>query len=724
MPQHPEPAGGAGDSALARCVACTADVFATENWGRAPRLTRAAELPRGFDDLLNPAAVDELVSRRGLRTPFLRMAKDGSVLANDRFTRGGGAGATINDQVADDKVLAAMADGATLVLQALHRSWPPLVDFASRLADELGHAAQVNAYITPPQNQGFAPHYDVHDVFVLQVSGRKRWIIHEPVVEAPLDNQPWDERKDAVDARAAEDPVIDTVLEPGDALYLPRGTIHSAAAQGETSIHLTVGVHPLTRYHLVQHLLEAVQDDPELRTSLPMGADLDDPDVLAPILSATLEALRGRLERSDPAAAARHLQTTLMSRTRPEAISPLAQLDAAAALDAHHAGAAARTRCGCATSATGDGVRLVLLDRTVTLPAVTADAVKTILSRARVHPGRAARPGRRRPAHRHPPAAARGSRRAGGPAPAGLDASEPPRRTPAPRDARPLRAAGPAARGLHARHRLPRLAGPAGRTARPLGTRRAALVPVRPADRRHPGGPRRPPGRARRGRPAARPHPPRPGPALGAGRHPRRQREHPVGHLRPRRRPARPVAGRPRRRAARRAGLPGLRPQQARRLLRAAGPARSPPRSPNSAPGWCWNAATSAATGSPPTSWCCRPGCSTAGCCRSPRAEFVRAAEAGEVIPGLLRGRIGLLPVAQAAVAFCHEHLGLRRRDELTVESVAPPSGGQAQVRLRAPSGPLEVTVLIEHVEAVGLTCADPRPGSYLRYRPTLVEPA
>ncbi len=381
MPQHPEPAGGAGGSALARCVACTADVFATENWGRAPRLTRAAELPRGFDDLLNPAAVDELVSRRGLRTPFLRMAKDGSVLANDRFTRGGGAGATINDQVADDKVLAAMADGATLVLQALHRSWPSLVDFASRLADELGHAVQVNAYVTPPQNQGFAPHYDVHDVFVLQVSGRKRWIIHEPVVEAPLDNQPWDKRKDAVNARAAEEPVIDTVLEPGDALYLPRGTIHSAAAQGETSIHLTVGVHPLTRYHLVQHLLEAVQDDPELRTSLPMGAELDDPDVLAPILSATLEALRDRLERSEPADAARHLQTTLMSRTRPEAISPLAQLDAAAALDLatpvrlRHA---LRVR----HEVTGDGVRLVLLDRTVTLPGSTADAVKTILSRA------------------------------------------------------------------------------------------------------------------------------------------------------------------------------------------------------------------------------------------------------------------------------------------------------------------------------------------------------
>src|SRR5204862_283793 len=90
-------------------------------------------------------------------------------------TGDGGAdgGAEIADQVADDKVLSALADGSTLVLQGLHRTWPPLVGFGTQLADELGHPVQINAYITPPQNQGFAPHHDVHDVFVLQVSGRK-----------------------------------------------------------------------------------------------------------------------------------------------------------------------------------------------------------------------------------------------------------------------------------------------------------------------------------------------------------------------------------------------------------------------------------------------------------------------------------------------------------------------------------------------------------------------
>lgn len=378
--------GGVVGSALARCVACTADVFADENWGRAPRLTRAGELASGFADLFSPAAVDELVSERGLRTPFLRMAKDGTVLPAGRFTRSGGAGASIADQAADDKILAAMDDGATLVLQALHRSWPPLVDFGSRLADELGHPVQVNAYITPPQNQGFAPHYDVHDVFVLQVEGRKRWVIHAPVVEAPLDNQPWDERKDLVTARAAEPPLIDTVLEPGDALYLPRGTIHAASALGETSVHLTVGVHPLTRYHLVKHLLDAAQDDAVLRTSLPMGVELSDPAVLAQHLADTIAALHEQLDRASAGAAAEHLGTNLMQRTRPEPIGPLAQLAAAEALAPS---GAVRLRSGLRvrleTDAGSGTIRLVLLDRTINLPIATTDALKTVLA---AHPFR------------------------------------------------------------------------------------------------------------------------------------------------------------------------------------------------------------------------------------------------------------------------------------------------------------------------------------------------
>jgi hypothetical protein len=374
----PESTGSAGESALRRCIACAPERFGTEHWGRAPLLTRAAELTGGFDDLLDAAAVDELVSSRGLRTPFLRMAKDGSVLPATRFTRGGGAGASVADQAADDKVLAALADGATLVLQALHRSWPPLVEFGAHLSSELGHPVQINAYITPPQNQGFAPHYDVHDVFVLQIAGRKRWTLHEPVVEAPLDNQPWESVRDAVAARAGEPPVLDTVLEPGDALYLPRGTIHSAVAQGETSIHLTVGIHAVSRYQLVRHLLELAQDDPALRASLPMGVDLADPSVLARSLADTVAALHARLDDIGADDVARLVGANLMQCTRPAPVGPLAQLDFAAAL---RPDSVVRLRDGLRLRVE-DGIRLVLVDAAITLPEQAAAAVKVVLAGA------------------------------------------------------------------------------------------------------------------------------------------------------------------------------------------------------------------------------------------------------------------------------------------------------------------------------------------------------
>ena len=374
-----------GGAALRRCTALSSERFADEHWGRTPLLTRAAELGGDFTDLLSPDAVDELVSRRGLRTPFLRMAKDGTVLAPRQFTRGGGAGAGIADQVADDKVLALLADGATLVLQGLHRTWPPLVGFGSQLAAELGHPVQINAYVTPSQNRGFAPHYDVHDVFVLQVSGHKRWRLHEPIVRGPLENQNWEKYRGQVAARAETEPLLDTVLEPGDALYLPRGTIHAAEALGETSIHLTVGVHPLTRYTVVQRLLELAQDSDDLRSSLPMGVDLADPSVLAAELEATVTALREHLGTATAETVARSLGDRLRLQTRPEPIAPLAQLAAAGQVD-HGTGLRLRAALRPTLEVSGEHATVTALDRTLQLPAAAADAMKAVLSGAAFTP--------------------------------------------------------------------------------------------------------------------------------------------------------------------------------------------------------------------------------------------------------------------------------------------------------------------------------------------------
>jgi lysine-specific demethylase/histidyl-hydroxylase NO66 len=350
-------------------------------WGRVPLLSLAHELPgTGFADLLGPDDVDELLSRRGLRTPFLRVASQGSVLPAGRYTGGGGAGAEVSDQVIDDKTLRLYADGATLVLQGLHRLWPPLIDFTQRLGDELAQPLQVNAYLTPAGNQGFATHYDTHDVFVLQVDGRKHWRIHRPVLPDPLERQQWGGRADEVGATAEGEPYLDVELTPGDALYLPRGWLHSAQAQGHSSLHLTVGVRALTRYALVEELLGLAAEDQRLRASLPYGVDVSDTDAIAPEVAETVAALRDWLLTADPAAVADRLRDRWWAATRPAPIRPLAQLAAADSLTTDDR---VTRRAGLRWQLTPDGpghVTLRVPGQSLRLPDYCAPALRAVLS--------------------------------------------------------------------------------------------------------------------------------------------------------------------------------------------------------------------------------------------------------------------------------------------------------------------------------------------------------
>jgi hypothetical protein len=353
--------------------------FADRVWSKAPSLSTAADLPRDFADLLTLADVDVLLAERGLRTPFLRLAKDGGVVPERRWTGGGGVGASVADQVRDDRVAELFADGSTVVLQALHRTHAPVARFAADLARDLGHPVQVNAYVTPPQNQGFASHYDVHDVFVLQVAGEKRWRLHAPVVTDPLRDDPWTDHRPAVEARAAEEPFLEAVLRPGDALYLPRGWLHAATALGEVSAHLTVGVHVLTRAALVEALAAVVLEAAELRSTLPLGTDATDPAVLAPHLAATLEALLARLATVGSEAVADRLAPAVLAGNRPAPLAPLAQ---AAAAGSAGPGTLVRRRAGLrwVLREPDDATVLVLADRRVEVSARAGGALLRLLS--------------------------------------------------------------------------------------------------------------------------------------------------------------------------------------------------------------------------------------------------------------------------------------------------------------------------------------------------------
>jgi lysine-specific demethylase/histidyl-hydroxylase NO66 len=64
----------------------------------------------------------------------------------------------------------------------------PVWKMCASLQEFLGSMVGANVYLTPPGTQGFAPHYDDVEVFILQLEGKKRWRLYEP--RTPMEKLP------------------------------------------------------------------------------------------------------------------------------------------------------------------------------------------------------------------------------------------------------------------------------------------------------------------------------------------------------------------------------------------------------------------------------------------------------------------------------------------------------------------------------------------------------
>jgi uncharacterized RmlC-like cupin family protein len=268
------------------------DEFLADAFERGP-LTIPRSEPGRFDLILTPADVERLVCAGGIRVPAFRLVADGAPLPPREYTeditwRPG----SFDGLARVDRVAAAHAAGATIVLQALQLHWQPAAVYCRGLEQRLGFPVQANAYATPAAARGFAVHHDTHDVFVLQVSGSKRWRIYAPVLELPTSSQRW---SPALGDHG--EPVEEITLEPGDTLYLPRGWPHEAVAQEGASLHITVGIHVPTRLDALRAALDACGDDVEFRRSV--GPDGEMPRELLDRLADRLspEAVAGRARR-------------------------------------------------------------------------------------------------------------------------------------------------------------------------------------------------------------------------------------------------------------------------------------------------------------------------------------------------------------------------------------------------------------------------------------------
>ena len=309
--------GGPGtESALALTLdPVTEESFFAEHWERRPLIIPRGERER-FAGLLSVADVDRLVCETAIRMPAFRLVRDGAPLPPSTYTddiswRPG----SFSQMAAVERLAAEFAAGATLVLQAMHLNWPAVALYCRDLEARLGFPVQANAYLTPAAAQGFAVHHDTHDVFVLQVAGRKRWRLYEPLLELPLKGQRWSAEL------GDPGPAIDEfTLDAGDTLYVPRGWPHEAETSDDEALHITIGLHPSTRMEALRAALESCADDLEFRRTA--GPDGTLPDHL-------IERLAGRLA---PEEVARRARRRFVASRRPILHDQLEQVRALEAL--------------------------------------------------------------------------------------------------------------------------------------------------------------------------------------------------------------------------------------------------------------------------------------------------------------------------------------------------------------------------------------------------------
>ncbi|MEB3032512.1 cupin domain-containing protein [[Mycobacterium] nativiensis] len=301
----PGPGGSGGfASPLAWLLApVTVTTFLDELWGAAPH-----HIARGrsdyFDRLAGPAVAEQIPAALRTDPSAVRLVRGPDHLQPEQYTLADGT-------VDLARVRAELDNGYTIICNNIEKYLRPFSTLTHGVEVELNFPTHVNAYITPPGSTGFLPHYDHHDVLVLQIQGDKTWYFYgdEPVPPHLM------QQMHEVDPAGLPEPTS-LRLAAGDTLYLPRGRVHSAETTAQSSIHLTVGIHVPTVLTLLTHTLHmlSLRDD-VVHTRLP-ARHLDDPGVRAELGALIQDGLTAIADPDSLAEGLGAMQDFLVRRAR------------------------------------------------------------------------------------------------------------------------------------------------------------------------------------------------------------------------------------------------------------------------------------------------------------------------------------------------------------------------------------------------------------------------
>jgi ribosomal protein L16 Arg81 hydroxylase len=242
---------------------CLPADFMSSAWGKTYKHIRGWQ--GKFAHLLPWNRLNETLERHRLDFPRLRLALDGKSLPASSYLRYANSARqkTPIPRLLPAELTKQLRRGATLVLDAADELFEPLRELAEGLEYHFHEHVQINLYAGWQTTRGFDLHFDDHDVFILQVTGRKRWSVYGMTKPYPL------AQDRAASAKPETNPIWEEMLQDGDLLYIPRGWWHVATPQAEPTLHLTVGVHNRTGVDLLRWMIGRMTKSATFRQDLP-----------------------------------------------------------------------------------------------------------------------------------------------------------------------------------------------------------------------------------------------------------------------------------------------------------------------------------------------------------------------------------------------------------------------------------------------------------------------
>ncbi len=248
----------------------SSDTFFSRYWEQQP-LHIARKDSGHFGSLISVSAIEELLSTGELYFPDVQVVNAEQSIASSDYT-------IERNRINSHRLIQHYKEGATLIVSQAQLKFPALADLCRSVTKSLQMKCQSNVYLSPTGHQGFKSHYDTHDVFILQVSGQKKFRFYPSDIELPFTDDTYNP-----DLNTATEIINEVDLGPGDTLYIPRGVVHDAVAHGvtdEPSLHITLGVFPIVIRDLLQTMVQvAAEENVDFRRSAMPPGRLQKPQV-------------------------------------------------------------------------------------------------------------------------------------------------------------------------------------------------------------------------------------------------------------------------------------------------------------------------------------------------------------------------------------------------------------------------------------------------------------